>query len=84
MEGGPEPRISILNYLKCPISRNSLAVQQLELCAHTAEGLGSIPGQGTKIHGQEKKKEKKKEKRKLCTRVKYVSTEWPSILLCGL
>ena len=28
---------------------NSLAVQRLGLCALTAEGLGSIPGRGTKI-----------------------------------
>ena len=28
---------------------NSMAVQWLELCAFTAEGLGSIPGGGTKI-----------------------------------
>ena len=28
---------------------NSLAVQCLELCAFTAEGIGSISGQGTKI-----------------------------------
>ena len=29
--------------------RNSLVVQRLGLCAFTAEGTGSIPGQGTKI-----------------------------------
>ena len=29
--------------------RNSLAVQCLGLCAFTVKGLGSIPGQGTKI-----------------------------------
>ena len=28
---------------------NSLVVQWLGLCTFTAEGLGSIPGQGTKI-----------------------------------
>ena len=28
---------------------NSLARQWLELCLFTAKGLGSIPGQGTKI-----------------------------------
>ena len=38
---------------------NSLVVQWLELCVFTAEGLGSIPSQGTKIpqavpHGQKK------------------------------
>ena len=40
---------------------NSLEVQWLGLVAFTAEGPGSIPGQGTKVpkvaqHGQEKKK----------------------------
>ena len=39
---------------------NSLAVQWLGLRAFTAEGLGSIPGQGTKIphtmwHSQKKR-----------------------------
>ena len=39
---------------------NSLVVQCLGLCALTAEGLGPIPGQGTKIlqavqHGQKVK-----------------------------
>ena len=29
--------------------KNSMVVQRLELCASTAEGVGSIPGQGTKI-----------------------------------
>ena len=43
---------------------NSLAVQWLGLCALTAEGLGSIPGWGTKIPqamwcGQKKAKKKK-------------------------
>ena len=28
---------------------NSVVVQRLGLCAFTAKGLGSIPGQGTKI-----------------------------------
>ena len=42
-----------------------MAVQWLGLCAFTAEGWGSIPGQGTKIpqakrYGQKKKKKKKK------------------------
>ena len=40
----------------------SLVVQWLRLCSSTSGGLGSIPGQGTKIshatwHGQKKKKE---------------------------
>ena len=30
-------------------TRNSLAVQWLGLCAFTADGPGSIPGQGIKI-----------------------------------
>ena len=36
-------------FFKNPMLRNALAVQQLGLCALTAEGLGLIPGQGTKI-----------------------------------
>ena len=50
----------------------SLVVQWLRLCASTAGGTGSIPGQGTKIlhaewHGQKfkKKKERKKEKKNI-------------------
>ena len=45
-----------------------LAVQWLRLCSSTAEGVGMIPGQGTKVphavqHGQkEREKEKKKKK----------------------
>ena len=40
-----------------------LVVQWLRLCSSTSGGLGSIPGQGTKIshatwHGQKKKKRK--------------------------
>ena len=31
------------------INREFLVVQWLGLCAFTAEGMGSIPGQGTKI-----------------------------------
>ena len=48
--------------VKIPVNfGNSLVVQWLELQALTAEGLGSIPGRGTKIpqavwHGQKKKK----------------------------
>ena len=43
----------------------SLAVQWLRLRASTARGMGSIPGQGTKIphatwHGQKIKKKKKR------------------------
>ena len=49
----------------------SLAIQWLGLCAFNAKGVGSIPGQGTKIlhitwHGQEhffKKKKKRKKER---------------------
>ena len=45
--------------------RNSLVVQWLGLCAFTAEGLGSIPGQGTKIpqatwHSQRIKKKNRR------------------------
>ena len=47
--------------IKMFLSGNSLVVQWLGLLAFTAEGTGSIPGQGTKIpqdawHGQKKKK----------------------------
>ena len=43
-------------------SGNSLAVQRLGLCTFTEEGLGSIPGQETKISklGSIAKKKKKK------------------------
>ena len=47
---------------------NSLAVQWLGLCTFTAEGLGSIPGQGTKILQAVqcgKKKKKKKQKKEI-------------------
>ena len=40
----------------------SLAVQQLKLCASTAGGAGSIPGQGTKFLRAVAKKFKKKKK----------------------
>ena len=46
---------------------NSLAVQWLGLCALTAKGPHSIPGQGTrshKLHGIVKKKDKERKKRK--------------------
>ena len=55
------------------VTGNSLAVQWLGLCTLTAEGpgegLGSIPGQGTKIpqaawHGQKTKEGGQKKKRK--------------------
>ena len=44
----------------------SLVVQWLRLCSSTSGGLGSIPGEGTKIshatwHGQKKKKEEDKD-----------------------
>ena len=49
---------SILS-LKTVLMGNSLVVQWLGLSTFTAEGLGSIPGQGTKIpqaawHGRDK------------------------------
>ena len=56
-----------VNGLNASIKRhrveNSLAVQWLGLCASTAVGMGSLPGQGTKIpqatwHSQKKKKKK--------------------------
>ena len=49
--------------------RNSLAVQQLGLCASTAGGMGSIPGWGTKtLHAawcSQKNKNKDKNKSKM-------------------
>ena len=46
---------------KYPLGGNSLTVQWLGLHAFTAEGLGSVPGQGTKIPcGVIKKLKKKK------------------------
>ena len=38
-----------IDEIKTKASGNSLVVQWLGLCAFTAEGPGSIPGQGTKI-----------------------------------
>ena len=43
---------------------NSLAVQRLGHHTFTAEGLGSIPGQGTKTPQAKKQKKREKEKRK--------------------
>ena len=41
---------------------NSMVVQCLGLCVSTTGGLGSIPGQGSKIpHAAQQKKKKKKE-----------------------
>ena len=50
-----------IHLFKKAILGNSLVVRWLELCAFTAEGAGSIPGQGTKIpkatqHSQKEKK----------------------------
>ena len=63
----------------------SLAVQWLGLCASTAGGTGSIPGQGTKIahsawRGQKKKRKKKKSN--LCngTPIKMMNSDvWVSL-----
>ena len=46
------------------IPGTSLAVQWLRLCAPNAGGMGSIPGQGTKVrhapqHSQKEKRKKK-------------------------
>ena len=46
--------------LKIEIIGNSLVVQCLELWPSTAEGMGSIPGQGTKILDASQKRKKKK------------------------
>ena len=43
---------------------NSLAVQRLGHHTFTAEGLGSIPSQGTKTPQAKKQKKREKEKRK--------------------
>ena len=45
--------------------RDSQVIQWLRLCAFTAEGVGSIPGQGTEIPqaASGAKKERKKKKR---------------------
>ena len=40
--------------------KDSLAVQWLGLCTSTAEGMGLIPGQGTKILSSHKAQPKKK------------------------
>ena len=46
--------------------RDSQVIQWLRLCAFTAEGVGSIPGQGTEIpqaaSGAKKERKKKKER----------------------
>ena len=47
------------------IKGNSLVVQWLALCAFTAEGPGSIPGQGTKILQAMMTPRKKKERIKI-------------------
>ena len=46
--------------LKIEIIGNFLVVQCLELWPSTAEGMGSIPGQGTKILDASQKRKKKK------------------------
>ena len=38
------------NKIKRAVWRTSLLVQWLRLCALNAEGLGSIPGEGTRSH----------------------------------
>ena len=59
---GMSQSIQEVNGIEVDNVGTSLAVQQLGLRALTAEGPGSIPGQGTKIpqaarHSQKKKKE---------------------------
>ena len=56
-------------FIKIALAGTSLAVQWLRLCASTAGGMGSIPGQGSKIlhtkwHGQKKKRKRKKKEKK--------------------
>ena len=45
--------------------RTSLVVLWLGLCTSTAEGMGSIPGQGTKILHAVRDDQKKKKKKTL-------------------
>ena len=64
---------------------NSLAVQWLGLCAFTAEGPGSTPGQGTKIPqavgcSQTNKQINKKPKMTECHCLQALSTELGSIM----
>ena len=49
---------------KNSLTGNSLAVQWVGLCTPPAEGLGSIPGQGTKSHKPQVKDKKQKTKNK--------------------
>ena len=55
---------------------NSLVVQWLGLCAFTAEGPGSIPGQGTKIPQATANNNKKMlhERTELCVNGYWMST----------
>ena len=55
--------------------RTSLVVQWLRLCASTTGGLGSIPGQGTKIlHATSCNQKKKKKKQN--SRGKWTIHKW--------
>ena len=56
--GSPSTECDLRNYSL----GNSLVVQWLGLCTFTAEGPGSIPGQGAKIPQAKKKKEKKRKR----------------------
>ena len=57
-----ETNVKLLHSSKILLSGTSLAVQWLGLCALTAEGPGSIPGQGTKIPQASRCSKKKKKK----------------------
>ena len=51
-------RLSLGNCFQNEETRSSLVVQWLQLCTSTAEGMGSIPGQGLRFHklcGEKKK-----------------------------
>ena len=64
-----------LHVMRCQRTGTSLVVQWLRLCAPNAGGMGSIPGQGTRIlytspRGQKKKRERemsKNRKTMFCT-----------------
>ena len=53
-------KIAIKTNIKIEVIWTSLEVQWLRLCASTAGGTGSIPGQGTKILHATRRSQKKK------------------------
>ena len=55
------PSVRIIDFSQAG-KGNSLMVQQLKLCTFSADGLGSIPGGGTKIPQANWQGQKKREK----------------------